>query len=66
MSWLRLPKELQLNILHRLLASPSPIDHTAHTNNLVCGELEILISTNNTALVALSLEVCIFPSSNKH
>ncbi|KAF3038368.1 hypothetical protein E8E12_008558 [Didymella heteroderae] len=56
MSWVGLPTELKLNILQRLLASPSPIDHAAHTDNLVCGDLEILISTSNTELVKLCLE----------
>lgn len=58
MSWTSLPAELKLHILQHLLASPSPIDHAVHTDNLVCGDLETLISTNNTELVKVSLEAC--------
>jgi len=58
MSWANLPAELKLKVLQHLLASPSPIDHAAHTDNLVCGVLEIFISTCNAELVKSSLEAC--------
>lgn len=60
MSWTILPAELKVKVLQHLLASPSPIDHAAHTDNLVCGALEMLISTANAELVKLSLEACMF------
>jgi hypothetical protein len=66
MSWSVLPTELKLNILQHLLAFPLPIDHAVHTDNLVCGVLETLISTSNTELVNLSLEACMLAPKSFH
>ena len=58
MSWLLLPSELRLVILQYHLTSPETIDHAKHLDNLVFGDLEVLISTRNTDLVVLVLEAC--------
>lgn len=62
MSWTHLPTSLRHLILKYHLASPEAIDHTAHIDNLVCGDLEVLISTNNTELVRLALKACESPN----
>ena len=58
MSWLLLPSELRLEVLQYHLTSPEIIDHAKHLDNLVFGDLEVLISTQNTDLVVLALEAC--------
>ena len=58
MSWTRLPAKLKLEVLRYHLTSTENIDHSQHLDNLVFGDLEVLISTQNTDLVQLSLEAC--------
>ncbi|KAJ4993736.1 hypothetical protein SVAN01_00790 [Stagonosporopsis vannaccii] len=62
MSWTLLPNHLQISILQHYLASPETIDHDLHLDNLVCGDLEILISTGDSELVGLAVEA--YYSSN--
>ncbi|KAH6633544.1 hypothetical protein C7974DRAFT_412529 [Boeremia exigua] len=56
MSWTRLPTRVRLEILQHHLRSTEAIDRSTHLDNLVWGDLEVLISTQNMQLVQLSLE----------